>query len=145
MKPARRLLAGGAVTAALLTGGAVGATMVGTAGAATSTTPTPAAAAPATGTAPTNAQPPGGPRGTPDWSKGGHQANGKTETVLTGTELAKATAAAKKAVPGGTVQRAETDAEGAAYEVHMTKSDGSVVTVKMDSSFTVTSTLDGMG
>ena len=83
--------------------------------------------------------------GAPDWSKGGHQANGKTETVLTGDDLAKATSAAEAAVPGATAQRAETDAEGAAYEVHMTKSDGSVVTVKLDSSFNVTGTVDGMG
>jgi hypothetical protein len=80
----------------------------------------------------------------PDPSKGGHTANGKTETVLTGDDLTKATTAAEKAVSGGTVIRAETDAEGAAYEVHMTKSDGSAVTVKLDSSFNVTSTEDGM-
>ena len=55
--------------------------------------------------------------------------------MLTGGELTKATAAAEAAVPGATAQRAETDAEGAAYEVHMTKADGSVVTVKLDASF----------
>ena len=38
-------------------------------------------------------------------------------------------------MPGATVERAETDAEGAVYEVHMTKSDGSDVTVKLDSNF----------
>lgn len=48
-------------------------------------------------------------------------------------------------MPGATAQRAETDAEGAAYEVHMTKADGSVVTVKLDGSFSVTQTIDGMG
>jgi uncharacterized membrane protein YkoI len=84
-------------------------------------------------------------RQAPDWSKGGHLANGKTETVLTGDDAAKATAAAEAAVPGATAQRAETDAEGAAYEVHMTKADGSVVTVKLDSNFNVTETIDGMG
>jgi uncharacterized membrane protein YkoI len=65
--------------------------------------------------------------------------------VLTGDEASKATAAAEAAVPGATAQRAETDAEGATYEVHMTKSDGSIVTVKLDSNFTVTETIDGMG
>ena len=54
-------------------------------------------------------------------------------------------AAAEAAVPGATAERAETDAEGAAYEVHMTKADGSVVTVKLDSNFNVTETIDGMG
>jgi hypothetical protein len=134
MNPLRKLLIGGAVAGTALVGGAIGASLIGTANAQTPTT-TPSTAAPAqTDT-----------HGTPDWSKGGHQANGKTEAVLTGDDLAKATSAAEAAVPGATAQRAETDAEGAAYEVHMTKSDGSVVTVKLDSSFNVTGTLDGMG
>ena len=39
-------------------------------------------------------------------------------------------------VPGGTVVRVETDADGnATYEAHMTKSDGKPVTVYVDSSF----------
>lgn len=80
-----------------------------------------------------------------DQSQGGHTgANGTKEELLTGDSAEKAKAAALAAVPGGTVQRAETDAEGAAYEVHMTKSDGSQVTVKLDSSFKVTSTESGM-
>ena len=70
-------------------------------------------------------------------SKGGHQANGKTEVLVTGDDATKITAAAEAAVPGATAQRVETDAEGAAYEVHMTKADGSIVTVKLDSSFKV--------
>jgi uncharacterized membrane protein YkoI len=78
-----------------------------------------------------------------DFSKGGHQANGITETVLTGDDATKATAAAQAAVPGATVLRVETDAEGAKYEAHMKKSDGSLVTVKMDASFKVTSTEAG--
>jgi uncharacterized membrane protein YkoI len=48
-------------------------------------------------------------------------------------------AAALAAVPGGTIQRVENDAEGATYEAHMTKADGSHVTVKLDASFNVTS------
>jgi hypothetical protein len=80
-----------------------------------------------------------------DFSKGGHAANGKTETVLTGDDATKATNAAKAAVPGATVLRVETDAEGAAYEAHMKKSDGSFATIKLDSNFKVTSTEDGFG
>ena len=76
---------------------------------------------------------------------GPHQANGVTETALTGDDATKATAAAQAAVPGATVDRAETDADGAAYEVHMTKPDGTKVTVKLDSNFAVTGTIDGMG
>jgi hypothetical protein len=74
---------------------------------------------------------------------GPHNANGITETALTGDDLTKATAAAQAAESGATVVRAETDAEGSAYEVHMKKSDGSMVTLKLDSSFKVTSTENG--
>ena len=88
----------------------------------------------------------GGPGGRGDHGGGGpHQANGITETPLTGDSLSKATAAAKAAVPGGTVQEATTDADGAKYEVHMTKSDGTEVTVKLDADFKVTSTINGRG
>lgn len=80
-----------------------------------------------------------------DPSKGGHVgSNGFKEELLTGDTAAKVTAAAKTAVSGGTVDRVETNAEGAAYEAHMTKSDGSHVTVKLDKNFTVTSVEDGM-
>jgi hypothetical protein len=41
------------------------------------------------------------------------------------------------------VQRVETDAEGARYEAHMTQSDGSMVTVKLDANFKVTAVEDG--
>jgi uncharacterized membrane protein YkoI len=81
-----------------------------------------------------------------DESKGGHKgSNGTTETLLTGDTAAKAKAAALAAVPGGTVERVENDAEGATYEAHMTKSDGTQVTVKMDANFTVTGTESGHG
>jgi len=59
--------------------------------------------------------------------------------------VATAKAAALKAVPGGTVYRVETDADGATYEAHMTKADGTHVTVKFDKNFMVTSIQDGMG
>ena len=67
------------------------------------------------------------------------------ETQLTGTDAAKAKAAALKAVPGGTVYRVETDAGDAAYEAHMTRANGTLVTVKLDKSFDVTAVEDGMG
>jgi uncharacterized membrane protein YkoI len=81
-----------------------------------------------------------------DESQGGHKgANGTTETVLTGADADTAKAAALKAEPGGTVQRVENDAEGAAYEAHVTKSDGSEVTVKLDANFNVVGTESGHG
>lgn len=72
---------------------------------------------------------PGGPRG--------------AEKELTGDAAAKAKAAALAKVPGATVDRVETDADqGAAYEAHLTKSDGTRVTVLMDKDFAVTSVVE---
>ena len=67
------------------------------------------------------------------------------ETVVTGANYDTLKAAALQAVPGGTVYRIETDADGAAYEAHMTEADGSEVTVKFDKNLAVTATEDGMG
>ena len=86
---------------------------------------TTAAGAPATGT-----QPSGATAQNP-W---GNQRS--DETLLTGDALAKVTAVAESKVPGGTVVRVETDADGnATYEAHMTKADGTPVTVYVDSNF----------
>ena len=67
------------------------------------------------------------------------------EKAETGIDLATLKAAALKAVPGGTVYRVETDADGATYEAHMTKADGGHVTVKFGKNFAVTAVQDGMG
>ena len=166
MNTLRTKLGRAAVGATLLLGGAAGAyALTGAAGAQDTTSTTAAASSSGqdstapnstakNSTAPNSTAPSGAPQGAPqggpqgrpqqDPSKGGHTANGITETLLTGDDLTKATAAAEAAVPGGTVQRAETDAEGAAFEVHVAKSDGSQVTMKLDASFKVTSTEDGM-
>jgi uncharacterized membrane protein YkoI len=71
--------------------------------------------------------------------------HGPGETLVTGPDLAKATAAATAAVPGATIIRVESDSGGGAYEAHLTKADGTTVTVKFDASFNVTSTQDGFG
>jgi hypothetical protein len=71
--------------------------------------------------------------------------HGPGETLLTGSAAASATQAALAAVPGATVIRVETDSAGAAYEAHLTKADGSYMTVKMNSSFKVTGTMSGFG
>jgi hypothetical protein len=81
-----------------------------------------------------------------DPTQGGHVgANGVVEKLLTGTTADKAKAAALAAVPGATIERVENDAEGATYEAHMVKSDGSHVTVKMDANFKVTGIETGPG
>ncbi|BCW79793.1 hypothetical protein [Arthrobacter sp. NicSoilC5] len=78
-----------------------------------------------------------------DESKGGHQANGITETLLTGDTATKVTDAALAANPGATIQRVENDAEGTVYEAHIITADGTRATVYLDASFTVTSTETG--
>ena len=52
--------------------------------------------------------------------------------------LAKASAGATTAEPGSTIERAETDADGDAFKVHVTLADGSRATVKLGQDFTVT-------
>ena len=91
-------------------------------------------------TTPTAGQQDQGPRGNFDPSKGGHQFNGVTEELLTGTTATKVKAAAEAAVSGGTVERVENDAEAnAPYEAHVVKADGSHVTVYVNADFTVKS------
>jgi hypothetical protein len=66
------------------------------------------------------------------------------ETVLTGDTASKVTAAAKAKVPGATIGRVETDADGhAAYEAHMVKAGGSRVTVYVNQQFEVVGTESG--
>ena len=60
------------------------------------------------------------------------------ETLLTGETASKVRAAAVAKEPNATVSRVETDADGhAAYEVHMVRSDGTLVTVYVDKQFEV--------
>jgi hypothetical protein len=68
------------------------------------------------------------PAAPPGWG-----AQRSDETLLTGDTAAKVTSIAEAKVPGATVVRVETDADGhAAYEAHVTKSDGSLATVYVD-------------
>jgi hypothetical protein len=73
----------------------------------------------------------------------GHQRS--DETLLTGDTATKVTQVALAQVPGGTIVRVETDADGnAPYEAHMTKADGTPVTVYVDKAFSVVSVQTGM-
>jgi hypothetical protein len=73
----------------------------------------------------------------------GHQRS--DETPLSGDTASKVRALALAKVPGGTIVRVETDADGnAAYEAHMTKADGTPVTVYVSKSFDVVSVQSGM-
>ncbi len=126
MRTMQKVAVSALAVGAAIAGGALGASVVGTAGAQTSSS-----GSGSTATA-------------PDPSQGGHTANGITEELLTGDTATKVTDAAKAAVADATVDRVETDAEGATYEAHMTKSDGSKVTVKVNADFSVASVEDGM-
>jgi hypothetical protein len=67
------------------------------------------------------------------------------ETPLTGDAAAKVRELALAKVPGGTIVRVETDADGhAAYEAHMVRSDGSPVTVYVSKAFAVVGVQSGM-
>jgi hypothetical protein len=67
------------------------------------------------------------------------------ETPLTGDTAAKVRELALAKVPGGTIVRVETDADGnAAYEAHMVRSDGSPVTVYVSKQLEVVSVQSGM-
>ena len=69
-----------------------------------------------------------------------HSANGVTEAELTGADASSVEAAVLAAYPDATIDRMETDAEGAAFEAHITLADGSDATVKLDASFAITAT-----
>lgn len=118
MKTAQNVAAGAALTAALV-GGGMYLAVAAPDGAATSTTSSAAQ------------------------HKGGHQANGITEQLLTGDTAARVEAVVKAANPDATIVRVETDAEGAAYEAHIRKADGTKATVKLDASFNITGTEAG--
>jgi uncharacterized membrane protein YkoI len=82
--------------------------------------------------APQGAQPQGGP---PPGGFAGH----KPETPLSGAVASKVRAAALAKVPGGTIERVETDSDhGSPYEAHVRKSDGTELEVLVDKSFAVT-------
>ncbi len=137
-------LAAGALAAGLAVGaaGIAGAATSGSGSSSTSdsTGSSSAPPAPGYGQAPSG-QAPSGSRPDP-----ASMPNGPGETLLTGDNATKAKAAALEAVPGATVIRVETDSSGEAkYEAHLKKSDGSEVTVLMDSNFKVVSTVDGFG
>jgi hypothetical protein len=90
-----------------------------------------AASGPGTTTSPSAT--PSAPNTAPGTAPQGWGGQRSDETLLTGDTAAKVKAIALAKVPGATVVRVETDADGhAAYEAHLTKSDGSLATVYVD-------------
>ena len=123
MKQSHKIGIAAAIAAVSMTGGAIGATVFGTAGAATSS------ASPSTGgsTAPSQ----------PSFPAHGSPAHEDAEKPVTGTAATQAQAAAVKAVGSGTAGTVTSDFTGTGYETTVTKSDGTTVDVHLDSSFNV--------
>jgi hypothetical protein len=121
------LLGAGAVA------GIIGATAY-SASAENSAAPSPSSSASAAPSAPAG-------RGDQDGDHRGHAG----ENSATSAQEATLRAAALKQVPGGTVDRVETDSGDAAYEVHMTDASGKQVTVKFDKNLKFVAVEDGMG
>jgi hypothetical protein len=137
-------VAAGAIAASAITANA--ATTNGTGTTATGYTATSGSA----GSAGSSGSSSGGPAGAP--APQGRPANNhgsapvrSDEKAVSAALAAKLKAEALKAVPGGTVYRVETDAGDATYEAHMTKADGTEVTVKFDKNLKVTAVEAGMG
>jgi hypothetical protein len=140
--PPRRLGMKVALVGAGIAVGAIAATAVG-ASATTTTSGSGSASGSTSSGAPAA---PAGPRPHDGGCRPGGPAPVRSDEKSLGSALtAKLRAAALKAVPGGTVHRIETDAGDGTYEAHMTRSDGSPVTVKFDKSGGVTKVEDGMG
>jgi predicted phage tail protein len=134
MNQIKKIAAGATLIGALLGGGALAVTAL----------PANAATTTASSTASSSTSGTDTPQTARDETKGGHVgSNGVTEVLLTGDIAAKVKAAALAANPGATIERVENDAEGATYEAHIVKVDGTSATVKLDAAFKVTATETG--
>lgn len=133
-----------ALTAALAVGVAAGSYGVASAasgsGSSSSSTGLSAAAPSLTAQAPSQASP--SQTAQPSGQPWGHQRS--DETLLTGDTKTKVEAVATAKLPGATIVRSETDADGnAKYEVHMVRADGTPATVYVDASFNFVSVETG--
>jgi hypothetical protein len=129
LKRLKQLIIGGAALAALALGGSAlagAATGSGSSSSTTSTPPSDAGGGPPPGFTSANAP--------------GTAAHENAEKVITGEAADKAKAAAIASVGGGTAGAVTGDFRNSGdYEVTVTKTDGSKVTVRLDSSFKVES------
>jgi hypothetical protein len=134
-KRLKQLLIGGAALAALALGGSAIAGAASGGGSSSSTT----------ATAPSGSGG-GPPPGFTSATAPGTAAHENAEKTVTGEAAAKARAAALASVGGGTAGPVTGDFRNSgAYEVAVTKTDGSQVTVRLDSSFKVESHPAGPG
>jgi len=127
-----------AVLGLLAAGAAAGSIFAGTVTASAETVPsTTAPTATASADAPDSAD--------RTFHPGGEDPVRSDEKALTTAQTEQARAAALQAVPGGTVYRVESDSGDGTFEAHVTKADGTPVTVKFDTNFAVTKVENGMG
>ncbi len=132
-RPPRRMAMVGMLAAGLLAGGILaGSQLANAAGSSSSSSSTSSSSGSTSNQAPPRMDP-------------AKMTHGPGEQLLTGSTATKVRDSALKAVPGATVIRVETDSDGAAYEAHLQKADGSYVTVELDKQFNVTGTVDGFG
>jgi hypothetical protein len=129
LKRLKQLLLGGSALAALALGGsALAGAATGTGSSTTSATST---------VAPGYGGPPGGP-GFTAADAPGTAAHESAEKAVSGEHAAKAKAAALASAGGGTAGAVTGDFRNSGdYEVEVTKTDGSKVTVRLDSAFKV--------
>lgn len=140
MTPTRKMGLGALVLGSALVGG-IGLATMGSASAAAPATPAAVTIAGSTDTDPSTDTVDA--TAADDRPIGPHSANGVTEEVLTGDAAAGVQAAVAAAHPDATIDRMETDAEGSAYEAHITLADGTKATVKLDAAFAITATETG--
>ena len=134
LKRLKQVILGGMALAALGLGGSA------LAGAATGSSPS------STTTTPSTNGRGGPPPGFTSADAPGTAAHENAEKAITGEAAAKAKAAALASVGGGTAGAVTGDFRNSGdYEVEVTKSDGSKVTVRLDSSFKVESHPGGPG
>jgi hypothetical protein len=142
MKVSTKTQAAGLLAAGVVAGGVLAGTL--SASAAGTSTGTSGSTSTSTGTSSSSSPAQSAPgQGTP--GPGGANPVRSDEKLVTGSDLTTLRAAALKAVPGGSIIRIETDSGDATYEAHMTKADGSLVTVKFDKNLGVTRVEQGMG
>ena len=132
MTPLRKVAFAGAIVAASITGGAIGASFLGAANAQTSS------GGSTSSTAPQNPSSTA-PQGQAAMPAHGSAAHEDAEKAVTGSAATQAQAAAVKSVGSGTAGAVTTDYNQTGYEVTVTKADGTQVEVHLDSSFNVMS------
>ena len=142
-KPDRSRTGVGIKLALLGAGLAAGAIIAGAIGANAATNSTSVSASTSSGTSASAPSAPSNRQHPPN--RHGSQPVRPDEKSVDAATAANLKAAALKAVPGGTVYRVETDSGDATYEAHMTKADGTEVTVKFDKNLKVTAVEAGMG